>query len=164
MYSWWNRRKKGSKRPRSLRARYELAQEDGSSLIETALVLPLLILILVVAVDFGRAYWMMIAVNSAAEAGAVYGVQNPGDAAGMVLAATADAVESNALVPVASYGCECSDGSGVTPLCTAAPTCSSNVVNYVEVDTTAVYVSLLAFPGVPNSITMNGKARLRVAQ
>ncbi len=138
--------------------------ETGSSLVETALVLPVLILMLVGAIDFGRAYWTMIAVNSAAEAGALYGVQNPTDPVGMSIAATMDSIEIPAMIPVASYGCECSDGTGASALCTTVPVCSSNVVNYVEVDTKAVYSSLLSFPGIPATISMNGKARLRVSQ
>ena len=46
--------------------------ETGSALLEVALILPTLILVLVGAVDFGRAYYVTIEVSSAAEAGALY--------------------------------------------------------------------------------------------
>lgn len=139
-------------------------REQGSSLLETALVTPVLILLLVAAVDFGNAYYARIAVSSAAEAGVLYGVQNPSDVAGMVLAAKLDGVNLLTLVPTATFGCECADGSGASTLCLVTPACGSNVVNYVEVDTTAVYTPMMPYPGVPSTIIINGKARMRVAQ
>lgn len=139
-------------------------QENGASLVETALLTPVLLLLLVAAVDFGRAYFATIAVNSAAEAGALYGVLNPGDAAGMILAAKLDGTSVSTLVPVATYGCECADGSSASSLCVKTPTCTSNVVNYVEVDTSAVYTPLMKYPGIPKSIALASKARLRVAK
>jgi hypothetical protein len=139
-------------------------REQGSSLVETALVTPVLVLLLVAAVDLGNAYYARIAVSSAAEAGALYGVQNPGDAAGMLLAAKLDGVNLLTLVPTVSFGCECSDGSGASPLCVTSPACASNVVNYVEVDTVATYIPIMPYPGIPSVFTMTGKARMRVAQ
>ena len=138
--------------------------ELGSSLVESALLLPVLLLLLVAAVDFGRAYSASIIVNSAAENGALYGVQNPGDIAGMVLAAKLDGNTPLTLVPVATFGCECADGTSAVAFCTQEPTCTGNVVNYVEVDTSAVYIPLMPYPGVPLSMVINGKARMRVAQ
>lgn len=140
------------------------SQEHGSSLIETALVTPILVLLLVAAVDFGNAYCARIAVTSAAEAGALYGVQNPGDIAGMILAAKLDGVNLLTMVPTVSYGCECSDGSGASTLCTSSPACATNVVNYVEVNTVATFTPLMPYPGVAKLLTLKGKARMRVAQ
>lgn len=138
--------------------------EEGSSLVELALLLPVLLLFLVVAVDFGRAYSASMVVNSSASAGALYGVQNPGDVAGMVLAAKLDVNSVLALTPTASFGCECADGSGAVASCLKAPTCSSNIVNYVEVDISTSYTPLLPYPGFPTSIPVNASARMRVAQ
>src|ERR1700712_5471655 len=58
-------------------ARTGLYAEQGSSLVELAILLPMLMFLLVGAADFGKAYYLTIEVASAAEAGALYGVQNP---------------------------------------------------------------------------------------
>ncbi|MBE7159246.1 MAG: pilus assembly protein, partial [Rhodospirillales bacterium] len=60
-------------------------------MVELALLLPLLLLLLVGAVDLGRAFYVAIEVSSAASAGAVYGTQNPTDTAGMQNAAALNA-------------------------------------------------------------------------
>jgi Flp pilus assembly protein TadG len=137
--------------------------EDGSSILETTLLMPFLVLLLMGAVDFGRAYFMAIEVSSAAEAGALYGTQNASDTAGMVTAATLDAPEVSNLAPVATYGCECSDGSSVSASCTSLPLCTYNVVNFVEVDTAATYTPIFPYPGIPTSIALTAKARMRAA-
>jgi Flp pilus assembly protein TadG len=140
---------------------WTIRNEDGSSIIETAMLMPLLLLLLVGAIDFGRAYFVAIEVSSSAEAGALYGTQNSSDTAGMVTAATLDAPEVSNLTTVATYGCECSDGSSVSPSCGSLPVCTYNVVSYVEVDTSATYIPILLYPGIPSSISLTGKARMR---
>jgi Flp pilus assembly protein TadG len=135
--------------------------ESGSSLVETAMVVPVLLLLLIGAVDFGRGYYSAIEVSSAAESGALYGVQFPSDTAGMVAAAKLDANELPSLQSAVTYGCECSDGTGVSANCGTEPTCNFNVVNYVEVDATATYVPILRYPGFPSPWVLKGTARMR---
>jgi Flp pilus assembly protein TadG len=140
-------------------------QQDGSSIIETALILPFLILLMAGAFDFGRAYYTAIEVASSAEAGALYGLQNVTNLTGMQTAAILDAADVPGLRAVATYGCECSDGSGVTPSCTTSPTtCSNNIVNYVQVVSSATFTPLLSFPGIPVSIPLSSTARFRAGQ
>lgn len=136
--------------------------ENGSSIVELALVVPVLIMILVGAADFGRAYWMSIQLASAAEAGAVYGVNNPTDIAGIQSAAQMDAPSVPGLTATASYGCECSDGSNAVASCSATPTCQANYINYVNVSTTATYKFLLSYPAFASSIKLSSKSRMRV--
>jgi hypothetical protein len=138
--------------------------DEGSSVLETALVLPLLILMLAVAVDLGRAFSAAIVTTSAAQAGALYGIQHPTDKVGMTAAATLDADRLPTLVPLASYGCECSDGSDPISDCTGEPSCPANSVYYVEVDTTAVYTPLFPYPGLASTFTLRGKARMRASR
>ena len=49
----------------------------GQSLVEFALVLPLMLLIVLGAVDLGRAYVMTITMQNAAKEGAFFGARNP---------------------------------------------------------------------------------------
>jgi len=141
-----------------------IAKEDrGSSLVETAVLMPVLMLLFVGTVNFGRAYYSAIEVSAAAEAGALYGVQNPTDVSGMVAASKLDAANLSSLSPVATYGCECSDGSSAVASCGTAPTCTYNVVNYVEVDTSYIYTPIIKYPVLGSAVTLHGSARMRSA-
>lgn len=135
---------------------------EGSAILETAILMPLMIAMIVGTVDFGRAYCTAIEVASAAHAGALYGTQNPTDTAGMVSASELDAPDVSTLTPVATYGCECSDGSSAVVSCTSTPTCTYNYVNYVSVTTTATYTPLIPYPGVPHSLKLSSTALMRV--
>lgn len=141
-------------------------RQDGNSLIETALVLPVLLLLLAGAVDIGRAFRAAMIVNAAAQTGAAYGVQSPTDTAGMKHAA---ATNTSTLVTVnstATYGCECSDGSSTQDSCSSEPSCSAsmNSVYYVEVDSSATYTPLIPWPGISSTIPLSAKVRLRASR
>lgn len=138
-----------------------LASESGTSLIELALVLPVLFLLLFGVADFGRAYYLAIEVSNAAHTGALYGSQNPTDTAGMQKAAMLDAPDVSGLTVTTSYGCQCSDGSSPVANCTSAPSCALNVVDYVQVNTSVNYSALFSYPGIPSSIPLHGSARMR---
>lgn len=138
------------------------ARERAQSLAEFALLLPVLGLLVLGVIDFGRAYYLSIEVNNAAYAGALYGASNSSDTVGMQAAATADAADvPGGVNPQASFGCECSDGSSPTPNCTTTPSCSTNVVNYVLVTTSATYNTMFPWPGIPSQLILTGSARLR---
>lgn len=138
-----------------------LKQREGSAILETAFIVPVMVLMIVGAVDLGRAYYVAIEVASAAHAGALYGIQNPTDTSGMITAAELDAPDITTLSPSAAYGCECSDGGSVVPSCTTAPGCTYNYVNYVSVTAAATYTPLMPYPGLPSSITLISTTRMR---
>lgn len=140
------------------------ATEDGSSLIELALMLPLLLLLLVGVVDLGRALYASIELSSAASAGALYGTQNPTDIAGMQKAALLDAGDVNGMTSVATYGCECSDGTSASASCISTPSCTSNWLYYAQVTTTLNYKPLFIYPGIPSSLALTGFSSMRSGQ
>ena len=144
---------------RGLRKR--LGSEQGSQLIELALVTPVLMILFTAAVDFGRAYFINMEVSSAAEAGSIYGIVHPTDLAGMQAAASLDAPDLTGLSTTASYGSECSDGSSAVAASGQAPTCGVEAVQYVEVDTKVQYQTILLYPGLQSFFTLNGKSRMR---
>ena len=147
------------------RACSELPHHDrGSSLVECALLLPVLILLLLGSVDLGRAWYISLEVASAAEAGALYGVQNPTDTAGMMAAAALDAPDISNLSTSASYGTQCSDGTSITASNQPVPTCSVNAVTYVLVGTTMQYKPYLTYPGMGSTWTLSGNAKMRTTQ
>jgi hypothetical protein len=58
--------------------------ERGQSLTELAISFVLLVLILAVGVDLGRAFFSLISIREAAEGGALYGSLNPEDDPGII--------------------------------------------------------------------------------
>jgi Flp pilus assembly protein TadG len=55
-----------------------MQEQDGQSLVEFALALPVLLLILLGLADFGRAFYYTTAIANAARAGAEYAAKNAG--------------------------------------------------------------------------------------
>jgi len=139
--------------------------ERGASLVEMSLIVPFLGLLLLGVIDFGRAFYLSIEVQNAAEAGALYGSQNPTDTTGIESAATTDAPDVSGMTVTTSSGCECNDGTlSASPCPTPAPACPVNVVNYVQVTTAATYTPWLhtwLIPGLPSSMNLKGSAKLR---
>ena len=135
--------------------------EAGSALVELALVMQVLLLVMVVLVDLGRAYYYAVSISSASHAAALYGLQNPSDTSGMQSAASSSASDISSLSTSASYGCECHDGSSVVSNCSTPPSCGDNYVNFVSATTTATFKPLLPYPGIPSSFTLSRTARLR---
>ena len=133
----------------------------GQSFVEFALLAPVLILFLLAVADFGRVFFVSIALNNAARAGTQYGIQSPANAAdfaGMQQAAQTDASNISGVGATASEYCECPDGS--TQACNSSPACSDMRV-YVEVDTTGSFQTLLTYPGIPSSFSLTGKSVMR---
>lgn len=158
------RRRKCNQWIRGVRRRGGFFDCEGSSLVELALLTSLFVLLLAGSVDLGRACYAAIEVSAAANAGAEYGVQSPTDTAGMQKAALLNGADLNGLSTSASWGCECSDGSGASPSCATKPSCSANVVKYVLVTTSMTYQPTISFPGIPSSLALKGNARLRAAE
>lgn len=136
---------------------------SGQSLVEVALVAPLLAMLMLGIVDFARAYYLSQEVTGAAQAAAEYGAENPSDTAGMTAAATADAPNVTGLtVSSPTYGCECSDGTDYSASCGTKPTsCTYNVVDVVQVTVSATYTPLFPWPGIPSSIALSSTAEMR---
>ncbi len=69
----------------------------GQSLVEVALVLPIILMILLGLLDFGRAYFTLVALHDAADEGATYAAIRPRDITGIQRRA---AEASTRLVPI----------------------------------------------------------------
>ena len=86
----------------------------GQSLVEFALLIPLLLLMVVVLLDLGRAVYYSSVIHNAAREGARYGVVHPADTAGIQAAAEERAVGLDlAQMSVNScwaYDCACNSG------------------------------------------------------
>lgn len=144
--------------PRRLR----FGNDHGSSLVEVALALPVLLALLLGVVDFGRAYYLAMEVAGAAHAGAEYGIQAPSDSTGIKAAAKADAPDvPNLTVATPVFGCECSDGTSYSTGCANKPTCTTNVVYSVKVTVSASYKTMFPWPGLPSTMQISNSATMR---
>jgi len=132
---------------------------------ELAIAVPVLCLLLLASADFARVFYFSIAVNNAARAGAQYGSQSLATAAditGMKSAATQDASDLPSIAATAQL-CTCGTGSSVTAC--ASSYCTNNPTgNYVEVDTTMTFNTIVTYPGIPSTVALAGKAIMQVQQ
>jgi Flp pilus assembly protein TadG len=149
------------KEPAMTGKRRRSSECDGSSLVEVALVIPICLLLFAGAVDIGQAFYVLTQVAAAAHAGAVYGVENPGDISGMESAAKGGSESIANLSASVTYGCECSDGSSASVSCTDTPSCTYNYVNYVDVVASATYSPFYSYAWIPSTLTFAREARMR---
>jgi len=138
--------------------------EHGQSIVETALVFPVLIVMLVGSVEMSRVVRGSIAIANAAKAGAQYATQSgytAQDSAGIATAASSEA--SNLTVTTTSaIACQCSNGSGST--CQNTDCSTSHLEETVTVNTQATITPVIQLPGLPTSFTVKGIAVQRVMQ
>lgn len=145
-------------------------ENRGQSLLEMALVLPMLFVLLVGGAEFGRLAYGAIEAANAARAGVAYGAQGSTTAAditGMETAATNDGRDittwaTMGLSATASESCICSDGTSITCSSTTACIAPAHVIQNVQVNTTATVDPLFRLPGLPTSYTLHAHATMRV--
>ena len=139
--------------------------QQGQSLIELALVLPMFVLLLLGAVEFARVTYAWTQITNAARIGVQYGAQNhvtANDSAGMQREALAEAPHVSGLTATASHFCACS--SGGTSTCQSTDCSGSRVIEYVQVNTAATVDPLIYFNGARSTFNLTGKAVMRVQQ
>jgi Flp pilus assembly protein TadG len=144
--------------------------DPGQALIELALALPIVVALLIGIVEYGRFAYMDIEVANSAHAGVQYGAQNPATASdntGMQNAATNDGSNVTGLAATAQHLCACSSGGGGTLSSCTSLVCSgvgNRAVEFVKVNSTATVHPIFHYPGISNTVTLNGQAIMRVEQ
>jgi Flp pilus assembly protein TadG len=166
---------------RSPQHRGILRSQSGQSLLEVALLTPLLLTLLLGTIDLGRYGYAGILVGNAARAGAAYGAQsltlsvNP---TGIQDAANNDynkfqvnGQNVSTLTVSSSVSCGCDSGGTVTPAAcsttinpSAGKCGSGHWVVMVSVTATDTFNALFKYPGIPSPITISRTATMRVAQ
>jgi Flp pilus assembly protein TadG len=142
-------------------------RQRGSAMVEMSLLLPVILGLAVGVADFARVTYFSVAVNNAARAGAQYGMRERyTDVAGMTAAAVQDATNVpgfRATNVTATHYCTCSGGAVVA--CSMASCAGEPAGPYVFVDVQTNYTfnTLLnyRFAGIPPSVALNGRARIR---
>lgn len=128
----------------------------GQSAVELAFAAPILVMLLLLIVDFGRFYYITIAVVSAARAGAQYGSQTLATAAdntGMANAAKTDWNNSSLALTVTPAQCTCVSSTNVTA-CTPTPDfCADDAqATFVQVKTKVTITAVMTYLGIPTSV------------
>ncbi|HTW87643.1 MAG TPA: TadE/TadG family type IV pilus assembly protein [Candidatus Binataceae bacterium] len=124
-------------------------------MVELAVAVPAIALLLMVVVDFGRFFYMGIAVHSAARAGAQYGSQTlatAADTTGMTNAATTDWNNSSLGLTVTPSQCTCVSSSSNVSACPSNYCGDDAQATFVEVNTQVPVSSVIAFLGIPSSV------------
>lgn len=149
---------------RAAQARRSAAGTSGQSLVEAALIFPILVTFLLGAADLSRVARATISVSNAAKAGVQYAVQSgftAQDTSGISSAAAAEAPNLS-LTTTSTISCVCSDGSAST--CANTDCQNSHMVEKVTVTTSATVTPLIHLPSLPTSFTIKGKAVQRCLQ
>ena len=145
------------------RLRRFIGSIGGGAAVELAVVFPVILLLIIAIVDYGRLFYTAVTVSNAARAGAEYGQQDfstETDTATMRVVTQADGAEAGALTIQKRWYCEC--GAGVANnTCAVCPGGGYAPQVYVEVIATKDITTLLNYPGLPSSFTVTRKATFR---
>jgi Flp pilus assembly protein TadG len=124
-------------------------QRAGAAVVELALLLPLIVFLFVIGVDFARVFFHHITVTNAARSGAMYGAQDPTqaqDTIGIRDAALADAKDLSPAPEVKS-------AVGTDEL---GNPCINVTVNWT-------FQTASSFPIVPNTVNLSRTVQMRIA-
>ena len=156
-----------------------LWRTGGSAIVETALTMPMLLVMLVGGAELARVAYVAIEVQNAARAAAQYATMNGGafnsndssglDTTGMLHAANADAGNLGNTVVFAStptYSCSCTGGgtASCTPPSVPSGCLTSHLLVTVTVRMKASYNSVLHVKGPPTLYTLYGNSVEQVLQ
>jgi Flp pilus assembly protein TadG len=143
-----------------------LRTDEGSSLIEMAFILPVVLLLVFSLVDYALWIQKEIQYQDAASTAAAYGALpgNATDSSTMTQLATYNATgqytaPSGFNVNATNFY-SCTPGGTHVTATTACPTGAP--YHYVQVTTSSSAANLIAFPGIPSSLTLSGAATYRV--
>jgi Flp pilus assembly protein TadG len=150
--------------------------QSGQSLVELALITPILLLLVIGTVEMGRYATLSILVGNAARAGADFGAQNPttaGDQTGISNAALADLKDISSFKTQpkinSEFICGCDNGGAIIPTpetqnaCLTTCSVSSHLVTSVQVTVIGTFSSMFSYPGIPSPLTITSTATERVA-
>jgi hypothetical protein len=137
--------------------------QAGTATVEMALLSPLLVLMFLGTIDFGRLFYDGITAANAARAGAQYAAQSKAkseDTYGITQAAMADAENVDGVSVAVERYCECSNGSSVDcdddcGIFDRAPRV------YVRVRAEKTFETLFPYPGIPHTVNINQEAVIR---
>jgi Flp pilus assembly protein TadG len=125
------------------------SRQRGQGLVEFALIAPLMIFMLLITVDFARAYSAHIQVTNAARAGAIYGSRS------MALATDSTAVQDAALADSPTI-------YSTAPVVSSSTSKDSDDYDQISVTVNYNFSTLFNYPGIPTNVTISRTVSMRV--
>jgi Flp pilus assembly protein TadG len=162
--------------PRRTKPPFKTGREAGASIVEVALLTPVLILILFGMIDLGRFVFLGIELTSAARAGAQYGSlsqSNASNTSAITTAAQNDVpdllgAQYSFAVTTNTSSCWCANLPGTVVACsTSYPYTScltSSQIVLLQVNTQATYSPWIPFPPFNKTFTIKGQAMMPTGQ
>jgi Flp pilus assembly protein TadG len=139
--------------------------ENASAILETAVILPALVLLAIGVAEYGRVYFTAINVANAALAGAHAGAQNSGTADSTFIRQVAQADAGDATLTISTTRlCRCPDAE-TTVSCSTTCTVPSGYGSpqfFVAVTAAKSLSLLMKYPGLPSTISVARTATVRV--
>ncbi len=132
-------------------------------MLELAIAMPILILISIGVMDFGRVYFISVAVSNAARAGAEWGATTGfyQDSPRQVSFAQLDGAEASPITVVASHECKC----GATAVaCNSTLDCGGGYgppAVYVTAIASKTVSMFLGYPGIAPTVSISRSATFR---
>ena len=119
-------------------------------MVELAVLLPLVVFLFVIAVDFARVFYYSVTLTNCARAGAMY-ASDPTTSAESAFAST----QAAALA----------DATNLSPPPTVTSVTGVDAAGrpYVEVTAAYTFRTITGFPGVPNQVNLTRKVRINVS-
>lgn len=138
-------------------------RQSGQTVVELALLLPLLLVLCLGVIEIGRYAYFDILISNAARAGAQYGAQSliqAADRIGIQTAARSDGLNGMTVTPSQLCGCP----GGTPGACPSTAPCVQQV--YVQVTVSDTYDSIFGFRWlpVPPQINLSSTVTMRVSQ
>ena len=135
----------------------------GSAAVETAAVLPFLMLLAVGTIDLGRVAYATVYVTSAAANGAQYGsrsIDSANDSEGVRNAALLDnqGYSANALAKLSSTY----NFTSTNPAVTSSVSTDEFGNRYIRVTTSYTFPTLLRYPGLPQNVAMTSAVSMPI--
>ena len=131
-----------------------MGEGRGQSLVELALLLPVLLILVLGTIDFGRVFFAYISVTNAARNGADYAAE------GQAATADLDGIRTTALADTGDLP----NTSPTNPGVAVATGTDSQGRLYADVTVSYAFTTLFPWPGIPDSLDVQRTVRARVAE
>jgi Flp pilus assembly protein TadG len=142
----------GRRNQPSRRRRADGQKSKGQSLVELALLAPVLLLMVLGTIDFGRSFFAFVSVTNAARNGADYASTDVASAADLVGIRSAAVADTNDLL----------DTSATNPLVIATTGVDSHGDLYSDVTVTYTFSTLFPWPGLASTFDIERTVRARI--
>jgi Flp pilus assembly protein TadG len=145
----------------------------GNAIVEMAVAVPVLLIMVMGAIDFGRLYFEAVVAQNSAIVGSFYGAQEiryAADTAGIRAAATGDATDIvDGYAATHEVLCECLNGNGDYDSGVAQASCSDADCGvygaprvYVKTHSAKTFSTMGWYPGVPQNTPIGATGWVRV--